>query len=83
MVRTPLERGDGPVQMIVPEVAFDLVEFVQLQLEPQLVGLVDDDEQHFIVFGRIRARRLQLQELIELQIAGIGEVHDGCHPRSV
>jgi hypothetical protein len=68
----PFEGGDGAVQPVGTEVVLDLVELVEQQLEPELVGLVADDEDHLVVLGRLRARHLQSQELIEMEVAGIG-----------
>ena len=56
---------DRPALRSLPH-AIDLVEEL---LEPQLVDLVDDDEQHLVVLGR--ARLLQGQELLDFQVGGI------------
>ena len=48
---------------------------VQDLLQPQLLGLVDDDEQHFVVF--VRDRMLGRQQVVQRQIAGVGDV-GGC-----
>ena len=45
-------------------------ELVQHLLQPQFLGLVDDDEQHFIV--QVGQRLLGGEQLVELQIIGIG-----------
>ncbi len=37
-------------------------EFLEDELEPKLVGLVDDDKQHLVVFGRIGLGELKLQK---------------------
>ena len=52
----------------------DAIELVQQLLEPELVDLVNDDEQHLVVLGPVRARLLQRQELVDLQV---GAVRDG------
>ena len=39
----------------------DVIDFVQHLLEPQLVDLVNDDEEHLVVFGAFGARALQRQ----------------------
>ena len=51
-------RRDGQLQL------------VQHLLEPQLLGLVDDDEQHLVM--QARQRLLRRQQRVELQIVGIG-----------
>ena len=45
-------------------------ELVQQQLEPQLVGLVDDDEQQLVVRAR-RQRALQLEQVVDQQVGGV------------
>jgi transposase-like protein len=47
--------------------------FVQLLLEPQLVDLVNDDEQHLVVLGPIRHRRLEPQEFVDAETAVVGK----------
>src|SRR3954452_7183437 len=54
----PLEGMDRAEQIARAEVALYLLELVQELFEPELVGLVDNDEQHFIVLGRTGARIL-------------------------
>ena len=44
------------------------VEFVEQLLEPELVDLVNNDEQHLIVFGTGGPRLLEREELVDLQI---------------
>ena len=71
----PLEGGDGGEQISGREVPGDLAELVQEQLEPELVDLVDDDEQRLVVLGRAGLRLLQIEEPVELQVAGVGQFH--------
>ena len=49
----------------------DAVDLVQHLLEPELVDLVNDDEEDLVVF--VGAWRLQVQQLIDLQIAAVGD----------
>ena len=54
----------------------NLVEFPEDLLEPQFVSLVDDDEQHLVVYRRSASGRGQLlavQQPIELQIVRVVE----------
>jgi hypothetical protein len=44
---------------------------VQQQLEPEFVGLVNDDEEQFVVLLRLRTRLLERKQLIDVQIAGV------------
>src|SRR5206468_1897866 len=50
------------VRLIVFEQAPDVIEFVQQFLEPQLVYLMNDDEEHLVVFGPGGARLLEREE---------------------
>ena len=57
-------------------------QLVQQLLHPQLLRLVDDDEQHLVV--QVRQGLLSRQELVELQIVGIGHAGGrGGHGASV
>jgi hypothetical protein len=42
---------------------------------------MDDDEEHLVVLGAIGAGPLQVEELIEMQIPGVGE--SGIHERRI
>ena len=52
--------------------ALQLRALVQQLLEPELVDLVDDDEEEFVVLRPPRARLLQPEQLVDLQVARIG-----------
>jgi hypothetical protein len=45
-------------------------ELVQDQLEPELVGLVDDDEQQLVV-GVRRERALEVEQVVDQQVGGV------------
>ena len=49
------------------------IDLVQHLLEPQLVDLVNDDEQHLVVLGPVRARPLQREQLVDREIAAVGD----------
>jgi hypothetical protein len=53
------------------EILFDFLELVEQLLEPKLVRLMNDDEEHLVVLGRGRARALERQQLLQIQIIGI------------
>ena len=53
------------------KISFDLLEFVEQLLEPQLVRLMNDDEQYLVVLRRRRARFLHRQQLLKIEIIGI------------
>jgi hypothetical protein len=46
---------------------------MQNLLEPQLIDLVNDDEEHLIMFGSVREGFLELEELVDLEIPGVGQ----------
>jgi hypothetical protein len=50
-----------------------VVQLVQDLFEPQLVDLMDDDEQRLVVLKLTGARLLERQELVELQVARVGD----------
>ena len=51
----------------------DRVELVQDLLEPELVDLVDDDEEELVVVRRIGLRVLQAEQIVEPEIAAVAE----------
>jgi hypothetical protein len=46
---------------------------VQQHLEPQLVDLVDDDEEQLVVLGAARQRLLAGEELVDMQVRRVGD----------
>ena len=78
----PLDRDDaaqprrGDVRAAVGELVARRGQLVQDQLEPELVGLVDDDEQQLVV-GAGRDRALELQQVVDQQVAS----RSPCRPR--
>ena len=42
-----------------------MIDLVQHLLEPQLVDLVDDDEEHLVVFGAVGTRPLKREQLVD------------------
>ena len=61
-----------PVGVIRGEQLAHAIELVEQLLEPELVHLMDDDEQQFVVFRSVRARLLQREEVVDAQIAAVG-----------
>ena len=55
-----------------------VVELVQHLLEPELVDLVDDDEEQLVVLGPVGARLLEVEELVDVEVAAVGD--GGIHP---
>ena len=41
--------------------------------EPEFVGLVNDDEQHLIVFWSGALRLLKFEQFVDLQVADVGD----------
>jgi hypothetical protein len=81
----PLEGVLHARQVARREEALDVVDLVQDLLEPELVDLVDDDEQHLVVFGPVGARTLEVQQLRDAEVGGVvdglGRGHGVASPR--
>jgi len=67
----PPQRAHGVRRLAGLELGLELAQLVQQLLEPQLVDLVDDDEQHLVVLTR--PGLLRRQQLIEPQVSGVGD----------
>ena len=72
-----LEDGQDPLEgvaragAVVPrEQPLEVVQLVQDLLEPELVDLMDHDEEHLVVLGPLRQGALEREQLIDLQIFG-------------
>ena len=46
----------------------DAVDLVQDLLEPELVDLVNDDEEQLVVLGPIGARALEIEQLVDAEV---------------
>ena len=81
LLQEPLDRVDSPKslrdapQVIAIERRGGRVELVQELLEPELVNLVNDDEQHLVVMRRLGERLLKSQQLVNLEIRSVREGH--------
>src|SRR2546427_5524342 len=64
--QNPLERRRGKRRVIAAQHALQEVELVQDFLEPQLIDLVDDDEQSLVMLERTGPRVLEREQLFEL-----------------
>ena len=52
-------------------IVYDGIGFMMQLFEPKFIGLVNDNEQHFIMCGQVMLitfRKLSIQDLIQLQI---------------
>src|SRR4029453_949381 len=67
----PLERVERVRRVGVFQAALQVHPLVQELLEPQLLDLMDDDEQQLVVLGRERARGGQ--QLVEREIRRVGQ----------
>ena len=57
------------------EVLAEIFQLVDHALKPQLVDLMNDDEEQLVVLGSGRNRLLGIEKLIDLEIAGVGQRH--------
>src|SRR5712691_9063737 len=55
------------------KIALYFLELMEQLLEPELVGLMNDDEQHLVVLGRGRARVLKREQLPQIEIGRVGQ----------
>ncbi len=67
----PPQRAHGVRRLAGLQLGLELAQLVQQLLEPQLVDLVGDDEQHLVVLGR--PGLLGREQLIQAQVAGVGD----------
>jgi diguanylate cyclase (GGDEF)-like protein len=67
----PPQRAHGVRRLAGLELGLELAQLVQQLLEPQLVDLVDDDEQHLVVLGR--PGLLRREQPVEPQVIGVGD----------
>ena len=55
-------------KVIGVEVFDQLIELVQQLLEPELVHLMNDDEQRLVVFRRIGLALLQAEQIVDAEV---------------
>src|SRR5688572_3772999 len=68
------QEPEADEHMITIEMAHDRVELVKELLEPELVDLMDDDEERLVVLRRIGPELLQRNEIVNAQIAAVAEL---------
>ena len=78
----PPQRVLRPVRLAFLEQAPDEVHLVEQLLEPELVHLVNDDEEELVVLGTRGSRLLQREKGIDLQVGGVGDGRIARHCRS-
>jgi hypothetical protein len=49
----------------------EMVQLVQDLLEPELVHLMDHDEEHLVVLRSLREGALEREQLVDLQVFGV------------
>ncbi len=67
----PPQRAHGVRRLARLQLGLELAQLMQQLLEPQLVDLVGDDEQHLVVLGR--PGLLGREQLVQAQVAGVGD----------
>src|SRR5258707_673663 len=67
-----LERVDRSSELAGGKISLYFVKLMQQLLKPELVRLMDDDEQRLIVFRRPGARLLKREQLLQIKIACVG-----------
>ena len=79
-----LEGRGGERRVVAAQHVLQEVELVQDFLEPELIDLVDDDEEGFVVLELPLARLLQREKSVELEISRVGNGHSrGLYELSV
>ncbi len=70
-VLDPREDLEGGRKLVAPHQLERRAQLVEDELEPELAGLVLDDEEHLVVVRRTGERRLRREQLVELQVAAV------------
>src|SRR5690606_31028518 len=76
LVQHPLAARDHLAELpdpVVAQVVHRRGQLVDQQLQPQLAGLVLDDEQHLVVVRRVRQRLLRGQQPVQPQVAAVAQ----------
>ena len=72
MVRTRFSVCCARCGIVSLEQPLHPIDLVQDLLEPELVDLVNDDEEQLVVFGPVRAWLLKIEQLVDVQVAAVG-----------
>ena len=75
MVRTRLRVASAWCVSPSSRASTDSLDLVKDLFEPQLVDLMDDDEEHLVVLGPLGHEMLSSEELLEPEILSVGERH--------
>src|SRR6266487_1778979 len=70
-----LQRGRCKWRVVRAQELLEIVELVQHLLEPQLVDLMDDDEERLVVLELAGVGDLQREQLVEPQVTRIRDGH--------
>src|SRR5438876_7064499 len=69
----PLERMNRPEGIARGEISPYFLELMEQLLEPQLVGLMNDDEEHLVVLGGRGTWLLKREQLLKIEIACVSQ----------
>src|ERR1051326_577392 len=69
----PFKRVDCAEEIAAREIAIYFREFMKQLLEPELVGLMNDDEEHFVVLRRNGTRFLQGEKVFQVEVTRVSE----------
>src|SRR5439155_19532437 len=67
----PLERMNRPEELARGELSPYFLELMEQLLEPQLVGLMNDDEEHLVVLGGRGTWLLKREQLLQIEITRV------------
>ena len=79
----PLHRHERRTAVADLQPVLEPPELVQEHLEPELVHLVDDDEEQLVVLGPLRQRLLGREEVVQVQVRRVGERRVLLHARNI
>src|SRR5438552_9794159 len=69
----PLERMNRPEEIARGEISPYFLELMEQLLEPELVGLMNDDEEHLVVLGGRGTWLLKREQLLKIEIACVSQ----------
>src|SRR5947199_3429435 len=69
----PLERMNRPEEIARGEISPYFLELMEQLLEPELVGLMNDNEQHLVVLGGAGTWLLKRAQLLKIEIACVSQ----------
>ena len=79
-IRLSVCRARGVV--VAREQPLEVIQLVQYLLEPELVDLMDHDEEHLVVLGSLRQGALEREQLVDLQVFAVRR-HETVYSRMI